>query len=84
MGHKASVALFTDEAALGGERRGRQRDGTGCKRRHLDVAAGEGVAGVLDELGQGQDGRDQGVVEQRRVAGPDSTNVFFSERIQQR
>ena len=37
---------------------------------------------MLDELGEGQDGGDQGVVEKFGVAGPDRPDALFAERAQ--
>ena len=81
-GGEAGIALFADEAAPAGEVGGRERDF--CReRRHREMAAGEGVAGMLDEFGERQDGGDQGVVEQQGIAGPDRADAFFRQGVDQ-
>ena len=48
------------------------------------VAVGDAPAGgFLDELGEGKDGGDQGVVEQEGIAGPDRADAFFRESVDQ-
>ena len=79
---ESGVALFADQAGLGGERGRRERD-PARQRRHFDMAPGEFVAGMFRELGVGENGRDERVVEQRGIAGPDGADAAFRQGVEQ-
>ena len=82
VGGEAGIALFADESGPGGQVGGSERHLPG-QGRHLDVAAGQGIAGMLDELGQREDGWEERVVEERGVAGPDGADALLRQGIEQ-